>query len=197
MLDKNGLLNKTFKKSDLMRFIKIGEMSDASFLLNINIKHFFQDLNKEEQDNLLEQLLKLNFIANRNEFTYQSVSLLCQVYQSYTEDIKKYMVISIKFDKLDVNEPDKKPLGRLLRALKDKGFYTSFLKYIEDNNFIRNSIAHYSYYLSEEGKLVFCEGLLGKEEEKSISEFIEMTVDLNVLSNAFILIFLDKFIKVE
>lgn len=127
---------------------------------------------------------------------YQTVSLLCYTYQVYTEDIKKYMLLSINFRKLKVKKPRKKALGDLLYALNKKVRRNTFIKYLRDHNYIRNATAHYMYYL-DGNELVFFRGFLGKEERMEISKFINLTVDLNTLSNAFILIYLDKFAKIE
>ena len=196
-LDKDGVLNTKFKQQDVDRFVKISEMSDAAFLLNKNVKHFFIKLDAGEKDDLLKKMIKYGIEADKNSVTYQAISILCNAYQTYTEDIKKYLILSVNFDKLGLTDADKKPMGWLISCLEGKGYLTDFLQYIKDNNFIRNAIAHYSFYLSDNGKLIFCDGLLGDEEEKSISDFIHMTVDLNTLSNSFVLIFLTKFIRIE
>lgn len=194
-LDKKGHLIRRFKKSDISRLMKINEMSDSAFLLNRNAKHFFLDLGEIKKNVLMCLLKKFNFVADKNSVAYQVLVILCHMYQVYTEDIKKYMILSIDFKKLGIKDPGKKWFGGLLNELKKAGYWNDFLQYLNDYNYIRNAVTHYSYYIKG-NRLVFCDGPLGQEKEMYISQFIELTVDLNILSNAFVIIFKDKFIKI-
>ena len=194
-LDKDGLLIRNFRKADIERLIKINEISDSAFLLNKNVRHFFLNLGNLKKNILMYLLKKFNFKTDKNSLAYQNLVILCHMYQVYTEDIKKYMIISINFNKIGINDPGKCWFGGLLNGLKRASYWNDFLQYLDNYNYIRNAVAHYSYYING-NELVFCEGPLGAEHKMSISEFINLTVDLNILANAFMLIFKDEFITV-
>jgi len=201
-LDKNAHLNYTFDEAEITKLKKLLETSDASFLLYVNAKRFFQKLEKQQKEDLIGKLQEYELIADKNSLAYQLISIFCHTYQVYIEDIKKIMILSIKFDELGlskprVRDPYKASLGALLGDLNELAEYreNDFIKHLTENNFLRNAIAHYTYFINNDSKLTFMRKMFGEEESLSVGDFVRQTDDLHILSLIFFLTFLNKFVK--
>jgi hypothetical protein len=187
-LEARGALDKTFDKSKVERAVKLIQTSNVPVDLfkNFNI---LANLPERERDQILSDLDAKGFkVKNIPE---QFGAVMCHMYQVMAERLKLHMVMLIDFSKLNLVDADEKPLGPIIKKLKEKFPDNKFVSFLSTE--IRNAVTHYSYYF-ENGKLYLCEGHFDQSpKELDLSKFIIETKKLNILTESFFLIYLDKY----
>lgn len=187
-LNHDGLLNTNFTPQMVRRLQQFIKTSNAANHLFNNANKIFAGGNIEEFDvnkRKLEELgLKVDTIG------HQYISVMCHIYQVSSERLKLHLVTLIDFPSLGLSDADKKPLGPLITKLKAQYPQNMFVQYL--NTEIRNSVTHYSYFF-ENNVLNLCDGYFDQNpNQMQISDFMVESKRLNILTEAFFIIFLDK-----
>ena len=188
-LDKKGLLKKKFSKQEVERMQHFIRTSNASqHLLNNGWKFF--NLDKKYIENNIKILKKLGYkIDNIGD---QFGTIICHSNQVFSERLKLHMVTIIDFTKMGLTDADKKPLGSIVAKLKKNFKQNDFVNSLDTN--MRNAVTHYTYYFEKGGYIYLCKGYFDKNPIKmTLSEFMIETINLNTITEAFFIIFLDTY----
>jgi len=187
-LEAKGLLNSNFDEPKVKRVMKLIRSSNSPVGLLKNL-HKLVSLPEAERNQILSDLGAKGFkVENIPE---QYLTVLCHMYQVTAERLKLHFVMLIDFSKLNLEDADKKPLGLILGKLKENFPTNNFVNFLSTK--IRNPITHYSYYF-ENGKLYLCDGHFDQyPREVDLAEFMKESRKLNILTESFFLIYLDKY----
>jgi hypothetical protein len=187
-LDAEGILNKSFDRSKVERVMKLVQSSNAPADLFKNFT-VLANLRGEERDQILSNLDGKGFkVKNIPE---QFGAVMCHMYQVMAERLKLHMVTLIDFTKINLVDADEKPLGPIIRKLKEKFPDNKFINFLSTE--IRNAVTHYSYFF-ENGKLYLCDGYFDQNpKDLDLSKFMIETKNLNFLTESFLLIYLDRY----
>ncbi len=186
-LERDGLLYHKFTKDQINRIFKLIRTSNIPLQLYNNFNKiitFDKEQTKKNVESLKAMGLRVDTIAE------QYLAVLCHSYQVLSERLKLHLVTIIDFSKLDLENAHKKSLGMCIGKLKVKYPNNSFLQYL--NTKIRNAVTHYSYFF-EKGAIKLCDGYFGPTEEMTLKEFVEEARYLNVLTEGFFIIYMDKY----
>lgn len=186
-VDKN-IVNIIFTPYQINRLIKLIDSSNSAKKLYNNLIGVIdgdQELIKHKI-NALEEL-DINLDGK------QIGTIVCHNYQVISERLKLYLVTFLDFDVLNVKDAHKKPLGRILNQLQDEFPKNKFIQSLNTN--IRNSVTHYTYFFEDKyNKIHFCNGVFDYSPNiMKLSEFRKNSNELNILTEAFFIIYKDKF----
>jgi len=186
-LKTDNLLNQNFTKDNVSRIKKFVTSSNAAAHLEANANKIIT-LNQEETDKNIQKLkemgLRIDTIAD------QYGTIMCHMYQVTAERLKLHLVTLINFSLLNLPDAHKQPLGCIISKLKVKYPTNKFIQYLDTK--IRNAVTHYTYYFGN-GKLNLCNGYFDSSpREMEIKDFMIESKRLNILTESFLIIFLDK-----
>jgi hypothetical protein len=187
-LEADGVLNKNFDKPKVERVMKLIRSSNAPADLFKNFNKLGY-LPEGERKQILSDLYAKGFKVENIPDQYGAV--MCHMYQVTAERLKLHMVMLIDFSKLNLVDADEKPLGPIIKKLKENFSDNKFVNFLSTE--IRNAVTHYSYYF-ENGKLYLCGGHFDQSpKELDLSKFIIETKKLSILTESFFLIYLDRY----
>ena len=119
---------------------------------------------------------------------------LCTGYHVNSELMKKHLLIVINWDNFKLKDKSKASLGTLINQLEGKGFgETQFIKTLSKTNFIRNSVAHCTYFYKDK-QIHFYKNIYDdKPREMTLEVFQEDSIKLNILTYELLLIYFERY----
>jgi hypothetical protein len=186
-LNTMGHVKEGFSKDQHKRLNKLAATANAPLKLvdSFHEIYFLADEDKIKAEE--EQLNKTGLKINRDHY----FTVICHSYQVISEMLKIRLVALIDFDAIGYTNADMKPLGSLIRHLKDKFPNNKFINYLKTD--IRNSITHYTYYY-DNNQLHLCKGVFDSSPKKvKLEEIIVESRKLDILDHSLFLIYLDKY----
>jgi len=187
-LDAKDALIGNHSEVRVERIMKFIYSSNAPLTLKNNLfKIFNSDKNRPEEN--IKKLQDLGF--KTDNIAEQFGSIMCHGYQVVVERLKLYFVSIIDFTILGLNNADEHSFGPILGVLQGKFSNNKFVNFL--NTKIRNPVTHYTYYF-DKGELFLCDGYFDESPKKmTLADFMIETKNWNILSDAFFLLFLDKY----
>lgn len=187
-LNQDGLLKTYFTPTRIARLQKLMTTSNAAAHLFNNANKIFAHDDEEKINSNMRKLEELGLGLEVDVEQY--ITILCHMYQVTSERLKLHLVTLINFPSLGLSDADKRPLGPLIQELKSKYPQNKFIRYLDTK--IRNAVTHYTYFF-EEGVINLCNRYFDSSPNSmKISDFMIESKRLNILTEAFFIIFLDK-----
>jgi hypothetical protein len=193
-LDSEGFVSKGYSQTLSNRLKKFIRVANEAVQLGNIFHNMYSNKSPNEIKNKDYIFEKLGFKTD----IYHYFISVCNGYQVMSELLKKHLILVIDLDAMGYENAFSRPLGPLVGHLQcnfsgKEGKFTKNIFVDSLSSKIRNSIAHYTYYL-EDYQIHFCKNIHDNDPIKlSLEEFRIECNKLNILTQVLFLIYLDKY----
>ena len=190
-LDSEDILLRNFSEQQVTRLQNLTKSCNMALKLATDFNSVI-DLNETKRIEKIEYLKKAFNTEDENRIGYHVEVSLVHAYLALLEKLKIYLLFFIDWSKLGKKHKDLYGIGTTIDCLIKKYPYNTYLDYFDSN--IRNSFAHYTFFLENGGKIKLCSEIFDKfPKEITLVDLMKEIYNLNVLTEGFYIMVRDKY----
>jgi len=190
-LDSDGLLLRNFSEQQVTRLQNLTKSCNMALKLATDFNSVI-DLDETKRIEKIEYLKKAFNTGDKNRIGYHVEVSLVHAYLALLEKLKIYFLFFIDWSKLGKKHKTLHGIGTATDCLIKKYPDNAYLSYFDSD--IRNSFAHYTFFLENGGKIKLCSEIFDEfPKEITLADLMKEIYNLNVLTEGFYIMVRDKY----